>query len=274
MRMRVKILNSKILEWLTFRILKVTNVRGHTIFSKRYFDGSFCWNVILPNRHIVESSNYRNFIMPNDIFSNRCSAKSYFSESSYSRTSFSRNIIQPNVIFTKHHSAQRHFSEIWFVRTSFSRNYMVPNVISLNTAWSYKYSPCYLEDDELRINNSNNHNHVLIKCVERSAQCIFGKMTNRWNDVSETWCAPLPFLKLANFFSQMLLFQIQKFWKFVNFPMSKIVKFPLFTNSYNKISEIGQFRKLANFRNLKIWKTIEIPNIYNLIYYRIFCVFE
>ena len=35
-------------------------------------------NVIWPNRHIAESSNYRNFIIANDIFRNPCSTESHF----------------------------------------------------------------------------------------------------------------------------------------------------------------------------------------------------
>ena len=88
---------------------------------------SFSQNVILPNRCFAETSfcriifslknniterilteslNYRNFIMPNDIFPNRCSAERFFSESWCSR-----NIICPNVIFPKLYGAECHFTE-------------------------------------------------------------------------------------------------------------------------------------------------------------------
>ena len=59
---------------------------------------------------------------------------------------------------------------------------------------------------------------------------------------------------------------------FPNFIISKIIKFPLLTNSKknNKISEIAEFQKLANFQNLTICKTIKFPKISNLVNYHIF----
>ena len=59
-----------------------------------------------------------------------------------------------------------------------------------------------------------------------------------------------------------------KFYHFENVPnvaISKIVKFPLLTNlQINRISEIVQFQKLANFPNLTIWKTPNLQNSKNL----------
>ena len=60
---------------------------------------------------------------------------------------------------------------------------------------------------------------------------------------------------------------------FPNFTISKIIEFPLLTNSRknDQISEIVKCRKLANFQNLTICKTIKIPRILNLmVNYHIF----
>ena len=91
----------------------------------------FCRNVILPNhcladsnitgRNLTKSSNYVNFIMPNDIFRNRCSAELYFSESSYSRTPLSRIVVQLNDIFPEYHLPERHSPGIVYSGTSFHR---------------------------------------------------------------------------------------------------------------------------------------------------------
>ena len=65
--------------------------------------------------------------------------------------------------------------------------------------------------------------------------------------------------------------------KFPNFRISKIIEFPLLTNSKknNQISEIFEFQKLANFKKLTIFITIEIPRILKLmVNYHIFEVFE
>ena len=55
-------------------------------------------NVILPNHHVAESSNYRSFIMSNDIFPIRRIAERHFSEILFSRKSFFQNYLEPNVI--------------------------------------------------------------------------------------------------------------------------------------------------------------------------------
>ena len=72
-----------------------------------------------------------------------------------------------------------------------------------------------------------------------------GKIIN-----SEEYGRRIP--KLANFWSKIFIFQIDKNSKnFPNFTIVKIIKFPLSTNSYNnQIFEIVQFRKIANFQNL------------------------
>ena len=59
---------------------------------------------------------------------------------------------------------------------------------------------------------------------------------------------------------------------FPHFTISKIIEFPLLTNSKkNQISEIVECQKLANFQNLIICKTIKIPRISNLmVNYHIF----
>ena len=64
-------------------------------------------------------------------------AERHFSESLFSRKSFSRIGAHPNVIFTNFRSAERRFPETSFFRTSFCRNYMKQNIISPNI----KYSP-------------------------------------------------------------------------------------------------------------------------------------
>ena len=62
----------------------------------------------------------------------------------------------------------------------------------------------------------------------------------------------------ANFFSQILVFQIGKIlnffliFQFGKFEKLSICKIP-------KSFEILQFRKIANFQNFKIWKNIKIP---------------
>ena len=55
--------------------------------------------------------------------------------------------------------------------------------------------------------------------------------------------------------------------KFPNFTISKIIKFPLLTNSRknNQSSKIVEFQKLGNFLNLTICKTIKIQKILNLM---------
>ena len=71
-----------------------------------------------------------------------------------------------------------------------------------------------------------------------------------------------------------MVFQIEKGSKnFPNFTISKIIEFPLLTNSEknNQISEIVECQKLAIFQNLTICKTIKIPRISNLmVNYHIF----
>ena len=60
---------------------------------------------------------------------------------------------------------------------------------------------------------------------------------------------------------------------FPNFTILKINEFPLLTNSRKKyqIYEIVECRKLGNFQNLTICKTIKIPRILNLmVNYHIF----
>ena len=52
--------------------------------------------------------------MPNDIFTDGCSAERHFPESSFSRTSFLRILVQPNVIFPKHHLPESYFAEIMY----------------------------------------------------------------------------------------------------------------------------------------------------------------
>ena len=55
--------------------------------------------------------------------------------------------------------------------------------------------------------------------------------------------------------------------KIPNFIISKSIKFPLLTNSKkkNQSSEIVEFQKLLNFKNLTICKTIKIQKISNLM---------
>ena len=60
---------------------------------------------------------------------------------------------------------------------------------------------------------------------------------------------------------------------FPNYTISKIIEFPLLTNSKinYQISEIVECRKLANFQNWTICKTIKIIRILNLmVNYHIF----
>ena len=126
------------------------------IMGPRHFPETSFYRIIISpknnitGRNLTESSNYRNFIMPNNIFPNRCSAERYFSESTYaerhfpessfSRTSFSRNIICPNVVFLKLYAAERHlrghmiFPKRHFADSSFSRNFM-----SSNVSWSNRH---------------------------------------------------------------------------------------------------------------------------------------
>ena len=71
--------------------------------------------------------------------------------------------------------------------------------------------------------------------------------------------------KFANFWNQIMVFQIEK--KFPNFKISKIITFPLLTNSKKiiKVLKLLDFKKLANFFNLTIFKTIKIQKISNLM---------
>ena len=112
---------------------------GHMTFPKRHFiKSSFCRNVILPNRcfakkkiaesHLTESSHGRIVEL-----AKLHNIERHFSESLFSRRSFSRIIVQPNVIFTNRRSAERHFSETSFARTSFCRDYMKLKIISPNS---------------------------------------------------------------------------------------------------------------------------------------------
>ena len=80
--------------------------------------------------------------------------------------------------------------------------------------------------------------------------------------------------KFANFWSHILVLKIwNTFYKFVNFPILSVKNFPNFTISkINQIPEIIRFRKLANFLNLTICKTIKIPKNSNFVNYHI-CVF-
>ena len=77
----------------------------------------------------------------------------------------------------------------------------------------------------------------------------------------------LPIFGIELWFSKLK----KKSKNFPNFTISKIIQFPLSTNSYNnQISEIVDFQKLANFQNLTICKTIKIPKISDLVNYHIF----
>ena len=101
--------------------------RGHIIAPKRYFiESSFCRNAILPNRcfaetkiaesHLTKSSHGR-IVELLKLYD----AERHFSESLFSRTSFSRIVVQPKVIFTNRRSAERRFPETSFAGTSFGR---------------------------------------------------------------------------------------------------------------------------------------------------------
>ena len=96
--------------------------RGHIILPKHHsVESSFCRNPILPNRYFAERKNCRKSFDGIVESAKLHNAERNFSESLFSRTSFSRIVVQPNVIFTNRRSAERCFPETAFARISFCR---------------------------------------------------------------------------------------------------------------------------------------------------------
>ena len=87
-----------------------------------------------------------------------------------------------------------------------------------------------------------------------------GKITNSAEYQMDEQNQNLPIFGIKLWFSKLKK-------KIPNFTISKIIKFPLLTNSKknNQSSEIVEFQKLANFKNLTICKTIKIQKIWNLM---------
>ena len=87
-----------------------------------------------------------------------------------------------------------------------------------------------------------------------------GEITNSAEYQMDEQNQSLPIFGIKLWFSELKK-------KFPNFKISKIIKFPLLTNSKknNQSSEIVEFQKLANFLDLTICKTIKIQKISNLM---------
>ena len=79
--------------------------------------------------------------------------------------------------------------------------------------------------------------------------------------IEQKWTKP----KFANFWNQIIVFQIEKknskFYNFENHQISIIGKL----KKNNQSSEIVEFQKLSNFKNLTTCKTIKIQKISNLM---------
>ena len=72
-------------------------------------------------------------------------------------------------------------------------------------------------------------------------------------------------------FQKLSIWKIRRmynFWNSKNLQFKKFEKFSILKTP--KWFEIFQFGEITNFKNTKIWKTINIPWIYNFINYHIF----
>ena len=78
----------------------------------------------------------------------------------------------------------------------------------------------------------------------------------------------LPIFEIKLWFSKLKK-KFQKYPKLYNFENHQISIIDKLKKN-NKISEIVEFQKLANFQNFTICKTIKFPKISNLINYHIF----
>ena len=99
-----------------------------------------------------------------------------------------------------------------------------------------------------------------------------GEITNRAECRMDEQNQNLPIFGIKLWCSRLKK-KFQKFPKFYNIENYRTSIIEKLKN--NQISEIVEFQKLANFQNLTICKTIEIPRISNLmVNYHIFLVLE
>ena len=99
-----------------------------------------------------------------------------------------------------------------------------------------------------------------------------GEITNSAEYLMDKQNQNLPIFEIKLRFSELKkkFLKFPKFYNFENNQISIIEKL----EKNNKISEIVEFQKLANFQNLTICKTIKILKNSNLVNYHKFWVFE